>query len=66
MKPATRLIHVAEGINHDAAPLTTPIYETTTFLFENANEVRDYNEGRSPKFRAPGLNRSPDWRQSPR
>ena len=50
MKPATRLIHVAEGINHNAAPLTTPIYETTTFLFETAKEVRDYNEGRSPKF----------------
>ena len=38
------------GINTDAAPLTTPIYETTTFLFENAKVVRDYNEGRSPKF----------------
>jgi cystathionine beta-lyase/cystathionine gamma-synthase len=50
MKPATDLIHVAEGINNDAAPLTTPIYETTTFLFENAKEVLDYNEGRSPKF----------------
>ena len=31
----------------DAAPLTTPIYETTTFVFENAEEVRDYNEGKS-------------------
>jgi cystathionine beta-lyase/cystathionine gamma-synthase len=50
MKPATRLIHTADGINDDAAPLTTPIYETTTFLFDSAQEVRDYNEGRSPKF----------------
>ena len=50
MKPATQLIHVAEGINTDASPLTTPIYETTTFLFENAQEVLDYNEGRSKKF----------------
>jgi cystathionine beta-lyase/cystathionine gamma-synthase len=50
MKPATRLIHVADGINNDAAPLTTPIYETTTFVFENAQEVLDYNEGRSAKF----------------
>jgi cystathionine beta-lyase/cystathionine gamma-synthase len=50
MKPATRLIHAADGSNDDAAPLTTPIYETTTFLFESAQEVRDYNEGRSPKF----------------
>ena len=34
----------------DAAPLTTPIFETTTFVFESAQEVRDYNEGRSKKF----------------
>src|SRR5919108_875109 len=50
MKPATTMIHHAEGVRRDAAPLTTPIYETTTFLFENAKEVLDYNEGRSSKF----------------
>jgi cystathionine beta-lyase/cystathionine gamma-synthase len=50
MKPATDLIHVAEGISDEAAPLTTPIYETTTFVFQNAKEVLDYNEGRSAKF----------------
>src|SRR3954447_24914876 len=50
MKIATELIRPAEGINANAAPLTTPIYETTTFLFESANEVREYNEGRSGKF----------------
>jgi cystathionine beta-lyase/cystathionine gamma-synthase len=44
------LIHHADGVNSDARPLTTPIYETTTFLFENAEEVQDYNEGRSAKF----------------
>ncbi len=33
-----------------AAPLTTPIYETSTFVFENADEVVAYNEGRSPKY----------------
>jgi cystathionine beta-lyase/cystathionine gamma-synthase len=32
------------------APLTTPIYETTTYLFENAAEVVAFNEGRSRKF----------------
>ena len=32
------------------APLTTPIYETTTYLFENAAEVIAFNEGRSQKF----------------
>jgi cystathionine beta-lyase/cystathionine gamma-synthase len=50
MKPATELIRVGDGVNGDAAPLTTPIYETATYVFENAQEVRDYNEGRSPKF----------------
>jgi cystathionine beta-lyase/cystathionine gamma-synthase len=50
MKPATELIHLADGVNDDAAPLTTPIYETSTYVFENAQEVRDYNEGRSVRF----------------
>jgi cystathionine beta-lyase/cystathionine gamma-synthase len=49
MKPATELVQRARGLHH-AHPLTTPIYETTTFVFENAQEVRDYNEGRSEKF----------------
>jgi cystathionine beta-lyase/cystathionine gamma-synthase len=49
MKSATELIR-GEGVNHAAEPLTTPIYETTTFIFENAEDVRAYNEGRSSKF----------------
>jgi cystathionine beta-lyase/cystathionine gamma-synthase len=50
MRPATELIHRAEGITDEAAPLTTPIYETTTFVFDSAAEVQAYNEGRSRKF----------------
>ncbi len=50
MKPATKLIHDDASVRDAAAPLTTPIYETTTFVFENAEEVRAYNEGRSAKF----------------
>jgi cystathionine beta-lyase/cystathionine gamma-synthase len=49
MKPATEIIRAGES-SERAAPLTTPIYETTTFLFENAQEVCEYNEGRSQKF----------------
>ena len=49
MKQATELIR-GEGVSHDAEPLTTPIYETTTFLFRNAEEVREYNEGKSGKY----------------
>lgn len=50
MKPATELIHHGDGASRDAAPLTTPIYETVTFLFQNAEEVRAYNEGKSSKY----------------
>ena len=50
MRPSTEIVQGSQGGNHDAEPLTTPIYETTTFLFDNAEEVRAYNEGRSAKF----------------
>jgi cystathionine beta-lyase/cystathionine gamma-synthase len=46
---ATRLIHAGETDTSAPAPLTTPIYETTTFVFDNAQEVVAYNEGRSNK-----------------
>jgi cystathionine beta-lyase/cystathionine gamma-synthase len=48
--PATELIHAGETDIGIAVPLTTPIYETTTFVFENAAEVLAYNEGRSNKY----------------
>jgi cystathionine beta-lyase/cystathionine gamma-synthase len=48
--PATELIHAGEIDRGDAVPLTTPIYETTTFVFDNAQEVVAYNEGRSQKY----------------
>lgn len=50
MRPSTQIVQGSQGGNRDADPLTTPIYETTTFVFDNAAEVRAYNEGRSPKF----------------
>jgi cystathionine beta-lyase/cystathionine gamma-synthase len=49
MKLSTALIRPGE-VSRDVAPLTTPIYETTTFVFESAEEVRAYNEGKSSKF----------------
>ncbi|OFW30904.1 MAG: hypothetical protein A3H97_19290 [Acidobacteria bacterium RIFCSPLOWO2_02_FULL_65_29] len=48
--PATELIHAGESGMGDAVPLTTPIYETSTFVFENAKELVAYNEGRSSKY----------------
>lgn len=50
MRPATQIVQGSQGGNRDAEPLTTPIYETTTFVFDSAADVRAYNEGRSPKF----------------
>jgi cystathionine beta-lyase/cystathionine gamma-synthase len=47
---ATELIHAGEAGVGVAVPLTTPIYETSTFVFENADEVVAYNEGRSSKY----------------
>src|SRR5919198_3356910 len=48
--PATELIHAGESDRGVAVPLTTPIYETTTFVFDSAQEVVDYNEGKSKKY----------------
>ena len=48
--PATELIHGGETDDGVPVPLTTPIYETTTFVFETADEVVAYNEGRSAKY----------------
>jgi len=44
------MVQGSQGLNRDAEPLTTPIFETTTFLFDSAEDVRAYNEGRSKKF----------------
>ena len=50
MKPATEVLHRGDGEAGRAVPLTTPIYETTTFVFDSADEVKQYNEGKSQKF----------------
>jgi cystathionine beta-lyase/cystathionine gamma-synthase len=50
MRPSTEIIHGSTGVNRDADPLTTPIYATTTFIFESAAQVRAFNEGKSKKF----------------
>jgi cystathionine beta-lyase/cystathionine gamma-synthase len=49
MKSSTELIRPGD-VSRDVRPLTTPIYETTTFVFENAAEVQAYNEGKSAKY----------------
>ena len=49
MKTSTEVVRRARGLQH-AEPLTTPIFETTTFVFDSAQQVRDYNEGKSEKY----------------
>jgi cystathionine beta-lyase/cystathionine gamma-synthase len=49
MKPQTTMIHGGTQ-GGPVASLTTPIYETTTYLFDTAAEVRQYAEGGSTKF----------------
>jgi cystathionine beta-lyase/cystathionine gamma-synthase len=50
MKIATQLVQRARSVSGDAAALTTPIYETTTFAFTSAEEVAAYNRGESEKY----------------
>jgi len=50
MRAATTMVQGSQGLNRDAEPLTTPIFETTTFVFDSAEDVKAYNEGRSKKF----------------
>jgi len=47
MKQATRLIHAGEGVDTGKTPsLTTPIYETSTFVFDSVADVEKYQEGK--------------------
>jgi cystathionine beta-lyase/cystathionine gamma-synthase len=47
---ATEAIHRGEEPPPGAEPLNVPIYESTTFLFETADEVRRYQEGKTQKY----------------
>ncbi len=47
MKPATELIHTGERIDAgETTPLTVPIYETSTFIFDSVADVIKYQEGK--------------------
>ncbi|MBY0495469.1 MAG: aminotransferase class I/II-fold pyridoxal phosphate-dependent enzyme [Cyanobacteria bacterium] len=46
MKQATKLIHAGNAVDAGATPsLTTPIYETSTFVFDSVADVIKYQEG---------------------
>lgn len=47
MRQATKLIHAGEGVDAGATPsITTPIYETSTFVFNSAADVEKYQAGK--------------------
>jgi len=47
LRQATRLIHAGEGVDTGATPsLTTPIYETSTFVFDSVADVEKYQQGK--------------------
>src|SRR5688500_20394871 len=48
--PTTDAIHAGEGARPDAAPLTTPIYATSTFTFESAAELEAFQQGHSGRY----------------
>jgi cystathionine beta-lyase/cystathionine gamma-synthase len=51
MRKSTELIHAGERVTAGTTPsLTTPIYETSTFIFESAAAVQAYQEGRSEGY----------------
>jgi len=47
MKQATKLIHAGSDVDTGATPsLTTPIYETSTFVFDSVADVEKYQQGK--------------------
>jgi cystathionine beta-lyase/cystathionine gamma-synthase len=48
--PETDVLHKGEGARKGATPLTTPIYATSTFVFENAAALEEYQRGGSDRY----------------
>ena len=57
---ATASVHAGEWREQEANAITTPIYQTSTFWFENSQEVIDYQEGRK-KREEYGRYGNPTW-----
>ncbi len=50
MHSETEVLHRGEGARENATPLNTPIYATSTFVFNSAAELEAFNQGKSNKF----------------
>lgn len=49
-RPETDVIHRGEGAPHGVRPLTTPIYQTSTFVFDSAAQLEEYLEGGTSRY----------------
>src|SRR5688572_21613657 len=49
-KISTRLVQRSSEPLAGVESLTLPIYETTTYVFDSAEQVRAYNEGKNAKY----------------
>ncbi len=58
---STRAVHGGERQHRDSHAVTTPIYQTSTFWFENSQAVIDYNEGRNTREEY-GRYGNPTWK----
>ena len=58
---ATSAVHAGELRQQEANAITTPIYQTSTFWFENSQEVIDYQEGKSEREEY-GRYGNPTWK----
>jgi cystathionine gamma-synthase len=58
---ATSAVHAGESRQQEANAITTPIYQTSTFWFENSQEVIDYQEGKLDREEY-GRYGNPTWR----
>ena len=58
---STRAVHSGERDHQDTDAVTTPIYQTSTFWFENSAKLRSYQEGRDKRDEY-GRYSNPTWR----
>jgi len=58
---STRAVHSGERDHQNTDAVTTPIYQTSTFWFENSAKLRSYQEGRDKRDEY-GRYSNPTWR----
>ncbi|HWR69229.1 MAG TPA: PLP-dependent aspartate aminotransferase family protein [Desulfomonilia bacterium] len=47
---ASRAIHAGEPRERYADTLTTPIFQTSTYVFKNSKDIEEYTKGNKPRF----------------